>query len=208
LPLAALLPGTADGGLAGKRLRQGNKTGMNVNDSDLLLAGLGLFIGFITTSPMELRHRRLFHMALVPVLLVGMRQLIPDGRDVAANLAGFIGFLVPMLLLALLLAPGVGWIVSGALVRVLENPDNGPVPALELHQVRRRISSGLNEEAYGLLTRNLRSTKPTYEALYLKAALEQKMGMIARARRTVRQMGKFAIHDTQKQFAAEVLRSL
>jgi hypothetical protein len=38
--------------------------------------------------------------------------------------------------------------------------------------------------------------------------LEQKMGMIARARRTVRQMGKFAIHDTQKQFAAEVLRSL
>ena len=181
---------------------------MNVNDPDLLLAGLGLFIGFITTSPMELRHRRLFHMALVPVLLVGMRQLIPDGRDVAANLAGFTGFLVPMLLLALLLAPGVGWIVSGALMRVLENPDNGPAPALELHQVRRRISSGLNEEAYGLLTRNLRSTKPTYEALYLKAALEQKMGMIARARRTVRQMGKFAIHDTQKQFAAEVLRSL
>ena len=208
MPLAALQPGTADGGLAGKRLRQGNKTGMNVNDSDLLLAGLGLFIGFITTSPMELRHRRLFHMALVPVLLVGMRQLIPDGRDVAANLAGFTGFLVPMLLLALLLAPGVGWIVSGALVRVLENPDNGPVPALELHQVRRRISSGLNEEAYGLLTRNLRSTKPTYEALYLKAALEQEMGMNARARRTVRQMGKFAIHDTQKQFAAEVLRSL
>ena len=38
--------------------------------------------------------------------------------------------------------------------------------------------------------------------------LEQEMGMIARARRTVRQMGKFAIHDTQKQFAAEVLRSL
>jgi hypothetical protein len=101
---------------------------MNVNDSDLLLAGLGLFIGFITTSPMELRHRRLFHMALVLVLLVGMRQLIPDGRDVAANLAGFIGFLVPMLLLALLLAPGVGWIVSGALVRVLENPDNGRCP--------------------------------------------------------------------------------
>ena len=161
---------------------------MNVNDSDLGLAGLGLVIGFIATSPMELRHRRLFHMALVPVLLIGMRQLIPDGRDVAA--------------------PGVGWIVSGALVRVLENPDNGPVPALELHQVRRRISSGLNEEAYGLLTRNLRSTKPTYEALYLKAALEQEMGMIARARRTVRQMGKFAIHDTQKQFAAEVLRSL
>ena len=181
---------------------------MNVNDSDLLLAGLGLFIGFITTSPLELRHRRLFHMVLVPVLLVGMRQLIPDGRDVAANLAGFTGFLVPMLLLALLLAPGVGWIVSGALVRVLENPDNGPAPALELHQVRRRISSGLNEEAYGLLTRNLRSTKPTYEALYLKAALEQEMGMIARARCTVRQMGKFAIHDTQKQFAAEVLRSL
>jgi hypothetical protein len=181
---------------------------MNMNDPDLLLAGLGLFIGFITTSPLELRHRRLFHMVLVPVLLVGMRQLIPDGRDVAANLAGFTGFLVPMLLLALLLAPGVGWIVSEALVSVIENPDNGPAPALELHQVRRRISSGLNEEAYGLLTRNLRSTKPTYEALYLKAALEQEMGMIARARRTVRQMGKFAIHDTQKQFAAEVLRSL
>jgi len=107
-----------------------------------------------------------------------------------------------------LVYPGVGWIVSEALVSVIENPDNGPAPALELHQVRRRISSGLNEEAYGLLTRNLRSTKPTYEALYLKAALEQEMGMIARARRTVRQMGKFAIHDTQKQFAAEVLRSL
>ena len=113
-----------------------------------------------------------------------------------------------MLLLALLLAPGVGWIVSEALVSVIENPDNGPAPALELHQVRRRISSGLNEEAYRLLTRNLRSAKPTYEALYLKAALEQEMGMIARARRTVRQMGQFAIHDTQKQFAAEVLRSL
>ena len=65
---------------------------MNVNDSDLLLAGLGLFIGFITTSPLELRHRRLFHMVLVPVLLVGMRQLIPGGQDVAANLAGFTGF--------------------------------------------------------------------------------------------------------------------
>ena len=34
------------------------------------------------------------------------------------------------------------------------------------------------------------------------------MGMIVRARRTVRQMGKFAIHDTQKQVVAEVLRSL
>ena len=181
---------------------------MNVNDSDLLLAGLGLFIGFITTSPLELRHRRLFHMVLVPVLLVGMRQLIPGGQDVAANLAGFTGFLVPMLLLALLLAPSVGWIVSGTLVSVLENPDNGPAHDLELHQVRQRISSGLNEEAYKLLTRNLRRTKPTYEALYLKAALEREMGMIVRARRTVRQMGKFAIHDTQKQFVAEVLSSL
>ena len=179
---------------------------MNVNDSDLLLAGLGLFIGFITTSPLELRHRRLFHMALVPVLLVEMRQLIPDGRDVATNLAGFTGFLVPMLLLAVLLAPSAGWIVSGALVSVLENPDHGPAHALELHQVRRRISSGLNEEAYKLLARNLRSAQPTYEALYLKAALEQEMGMNARARRTVRQMGKFAIHDAQKQFAAEVSR--
>jgi hypothetical protein len=208
LPLAALQPGTADGGLTGKRLRQRNKDGMNVNDSDLLLAGLGLFIGFITTSPLELRHRRLFHMVLVPVLLVGMRQLIPGGQDVAANLAGFTGFLVPMLLLALLLAPSVGWIVSGTLVSVLENPDNGPAHDLELHQVRQRISSGQNEEAYKLLTRNLRRTKPTYEALYLKAALEREMGMIARARRTVRQMGKFAIHDTQKQVVAEVLRSL
>ena len=34
---------------------------MNVNDSDLLLAGLGLLIGYITTAPMELRQRRLFH---------------------------------------------------------------------------------------------------------------------------------------------------
>ena len=102
----------------------------------------------------------------------------------------------------------MGWIVSGTLVSVLENPDNGPAHDLQLHQVRQRISSGLNEEAYKLLTRNLRRTKPTYEALYLKAALEREMGMIVRARRTVRQMGKFAIHDTQKQFVAEVLRSL
>jgi hypothetical protein len=181
---------------------------MDINNSDLLLAGLGLFIGFITTSPLELRHHRLLHMALVPVLLVGMRQMIPDGRDVTVNLAGFTGFLVPMLILAVLLAPSVGWIVSGTLVSVLDNPDNRPTHALELHQVRQRISSGLNEEAYKLLTRNLRRTKSTYEALYLKAALEQEMGMIARARRTVRQMGKLAIHDTQKQFVAEFLRSL
>ncbi len=43
---------------------------------------------------------------------------------------------------------------------------------------RERISSGLNEEAYKLLTRNLRRTKPTYEALYLKAALEREMELL------------------------------
>ena len=181
---------------------------MKINNSDLLLAGLGLCLGFIVTHPVELRHRRLLHMALIPALLVGMRLLIPDGRDVTTNVSGFMGFLVPMILLAVLLAPSLGWIVSGALVNVLDNPDNRPVHTLELHQVRRRIRSGLIEEAYQLLTRNLRSTKPTYEAMYLKAALEQEMGMTVRARRTVRQMGRFASHGTQKQFVAEVLRSL
>jgi hypothetical protein len=32
----------------------------------------------------------------------------------------------------------VGWIVSGTLVSVLENPDNGPAHDLQLHQVRQR----------------------------------------------------------------------
>ena len=62
LPFAALLPRESDGCLAGKRLRQRNRSCMDINNSDLLLAGLGLFIGFITTSPLELRHHRLLHM--------------------------------------------------------------------------------------------------------------------------------------------------
>lgn len=181
---------------------------MNVSDLDLFLAGLGLFIGFIFTSPMDLRHRRLLYMVLIPVLLLGMRHLIPDGRDLAVNLAGFTGFLVPMIILAVLLAPSLGWLFSGALMSVLDHPDNRQAKTLELHQVRRRIASGQRAEAYTLLTRNLRRTKPTYEALYLKAALELEMGRIGRAHRTVRQMSQFTMHHSQKEFVAEILSSL
>ncbi len=181
---------------------------MNVSDSDLFLAGLGLLIGFVTTSSMDLRHCRLLHMALIPVLLVGLCHLIPDGRDLAVNLAGFTGFLVPMLILAVLLAPSLGWFFGGALLGVLDHPDHRPERTLELHQVRRLIASGQRAEAYQLLARNLRRTMPTYEALYLKATLELDMGKISRARCTVRRMRRFAIGDTQKQFVAQLLRSL
>jgi len=181
---------------------------VNLSELDLFLAGLGLFIGFITTSSMDLRQRRLLHMALVPVLLVGLHHLIPAGRDLAVNLAGFTGFLVPMLILAVLLAPSLGWLFSGALLGILDHPDHRPEQTLELHQVRRRIASGQRAEAYQLLARNLRRAKPTYEALYLKAALELDMGKISRARRTVRRMRRFAIADAQMQLVAQLLRRL
>ncbi len=100
---------------------------------------------------MDLRHRRLLPMALIPVLLVGLRHLIPDGWDLAVNLAGFTGFLVPMLILAVLLAPSLGWFFGGALLGVLDHPDHRPERTLELHQLRRRIASGQRAEAYQLL---------------------------------------------------------
>jgi len=181
---------------------------MDIDGLDFVLAGLGLAIGFVATCPLELRHRRLFYMTLIPVLLIGMRQLIPEGRDVAVNLAGFTGFLVPSLLLALVLAPSLVWALSGVLMAVFDNPDNRPLHGLDLHQVRRRSAAGLHGEAYRLLTRNLRKNKSTYEALYLKAALEQAMGMPARARRTVRQMGRLACHDAQREFVVKALHSL
>lgn len=181
---------------------------MNVSQFDLFLAGLGLFIGFITTSSMDLRHRRLLHMALIPVLLVGLRHLIPEGRDLAINLAGFTGFLVPMIILAVLVAPSLGWLFSGVLLGLLDHADHRPIQALGLHQVRRRIASGQHAEAYQLLTHNLRRTKATYEALYLKAALELEMGKINRARRTLRRMQQYATHDSQKQFVMALLSNL
>ena len=181
---------------------------MNLSELDLFLAGLGLFMGFITTSSMDLRQRRLLHMCLIPVLLVGLRHLIPGGRDLAVNLAGFTGFLVPVIILAVLLAPSLGWLFSGALLGILDHADHRPIQTLELHQVRRRIASGQRAEAYQLLTDNLRRTRPTYEALYLKAALELDMGKTSRARRTVRRMRRFAIADPQMQFVAQLLRRL
>lgn len=187
---------------------KGKRPGMDISRSDFLLAGLGLALGFLATYPMELRHRRLLCMMLIPVLLVGLRQLIPAGHDVAVNLAGFTGFLVPALLLALVLAPSIGFALSEALLAVVDSLDHRPIHALELHQVRRRIAGGLYREAYALLTRNLQSCRPTYEALYLKAALEQEMGMITRARRTVRRMGRLACHDAQRKFVMKALHSL
>jgi len=187
---------------------QGKRPVMDINGLDFVLAGLGLVIGFVATCPLELRHRRLLYMTLIPLLLIGMRQLIPEGHDVAVNLAGFTGFLVPSLLLALVLAPSLAWALSGVLMAVFDNPDNRPVQGLDLHQVRRRSAAGLHGEAYRLLTRNLRKNKPTYEALYLKAALEQEMGMPARARRTVRRLGRYACHDAQRQFVTQLLQTL
>ncbi len=141
-------------------------------DVVLIAAGIGL-AHLVSRAPELHRLRRIQAICFPVILLVGF-GLLPfgSGRNALGDLACFTAFLVPVALMAILLAPSLAFNCGAGFVTFLDPPNWTPAhEEIRLGHVQKMIDHDRHQDALDELEELLKKHEPTYEALLLKTKL-------------------------------------
>jgi hypothetical protein len=164
-----------------------------------ILATVGLALAFIGTIPAELRRLRLVQMVLLPVLFSGLYFQVPKGPPIIEDVLAFLIYLVPLGMLAALLAPNIAWFCSYGIQSAIDPQDwVSHDEEIVLKPVHQLIEAEDYQAAYKTLECLLKQHRPTYHALFLRAKLQYHFGKIKQAKQTLLRMMELAQHPDQQ----------
>ena len=147
---------------------------MHLTFAYLVAAGVGVLIAHYISRAPELRSMRLSQLVLVPCALVVGLYFANGG-----GMAGFVAFLVVLLFLVILLAPNIGYLIGAGFSNFLDPQDwTSAEEEIALLPIRRLIDKENYRQALGELDELLKTHKPTYEAVLLKAQLLHHIGRV------------------------------
>ena len=173
-----------------------------------------LILGFILTTPVELRDRRWLKIGL-SLALVGfglMTLRIPVGLSLAergTNVFAFFGFLVPAALLAAVWAGDITFFMSKLFVSLIDPSGPEETEDIRLRPAYEAARQGNSRLALKLLKPRLLVEPWHYETLLLKAKLHRQLNRKWRAGLTLKKLLRNPRLDpSQRENARHMLRNL
>jgi tetratricopeptide (TPR) repeat protein len=149
--------------------------------SYILAAGLGVLIAYFMSRAPELRALRLSQFIFIPCAMVALVYFLPDsgGAPGLGDIGAFMGFLVVLGFLVILLSPNIAHLCGAGLFRFLDPQDwTCAEEEIALRPIRKLIDKDHFHQALSDLEKILKTHRPTYEALLLKAKLLHQCGRI------------------------------
>jgi tetratricopeptide (TPR) repeat protein len=146
----------------------------------IIAAGTGLLIAHWISRAPELRTMRLSQLIFVPVGMALCVYFLPEqGGSVAGDIGQFMGFIAVLGFLIVLLIPNIAYIFGASLSNFLDPQDwTSLEEEIALRPIRRLIDKDQFNQALADLDELLKTHKPTYEALLIKAKLLYNLGSV------------------------------
>lgn len=186
--------------------------GMQSIISNIFAAAFGfVLVHFLTRAP-ELRPLRLVQSIFVPLLFMAAVSLLPDPATSPGGIAAVgqvIMFAAVIVLIGVIIAPNIGHICGSGLMDFLENADWTPLEEeIALRPIRQLIDKDQFQEAHDELEEILKTHKATYEALHLRAKLQNFFQHYDEARAALLQMLPLSNTPDQQWVVFELLATL
>jgi tetratricopeptide (TPR) repeat protein len=143
--------------------------------SYILVAGVGLLVAHLISRPAELRSLRLSQLIFVPACFIGAFYLMSPEEGIGE----LMGFLVVLGFLIILLTPNIAYLCGTGLSNFLDPQDwTSEEEEIALRPIQRLIDKQQFGQALNDLDELLKTHRPTYEAVFMKARLLHQLGSV------------------------------
>lgn len=179
--------------------------------SYILVAGAGLLVTHLLTRAPELRRLRLSQMIFVPVLFMAALAVLPDPTENRGvmDIGALVLFLIVLGMIIVLLAPNIAYGFGTAVTNLLDPMDWTPLEEeIALRPIHRLIDKGLYHDAFDELETLLKTHKPTFEALHIRAKLLNHFQRFDETIATLLQMLRLSNSAPQQVLVMELLAGL
>jgi tetratricopeptide (TPR) repeat protein len=145
----------------------------------VIAAVVGMLMAHLISRPPELRSMRLSQLVFVPAGVVLCVYFLPEPGGGGADIGQLMCFMGVLGFLILLLAPNIAYLCGASLSNFLDPQDwTSDEEQIALRPIQRLIGKDQYSQALSDLDELLKTHKPTYEALLVKAKLLHHFGSV------------------------------